>query len=750
MTRVQSRLPLLILVAALLLVFHRLLLGEVFFWGLPSLQFAPWREYAFDLLRNGQLPLWNPYNGAGTPLFANYQSSLLYPFSWIGYLLPLALTMSVVAVLHLLIAGWGMWRFTGALQFSALGRGVSALAFAMSAYLVARLGTYPVIQAAAWLPWLLWAALRLLERGRFHRAGRLAIFTALLLLAGHAQTAWYSLLLVGFFAFWWTMHHRPLRLLRMLVVAGCLALGAGIASLQLIATAELLGQSQRSGGVDFGFAMNYSYAPARILNLFAPNVFGTPANGTYFTGGAFFEDAVYIGIIPLIGAIAALIGWVMTRRSDERSPAYTTTPFWLLVVVIGFVFALGVNTPIFPFLYNNVPTFDLFQGPVRWHLWTVFGLSTLAGIGVTVWGGRSSPSSRRLRRWALRLTVACFAAALLAVLYLIFAAPEIRAVGLLTQAVVAVGVLGVVAGVLSLTQPEAGTRGHGRWSLIVLVVVALDLAYAGWGLNPTVPTQFYDSSPVPDNFWIGLEHGNTARVYMTKRAEEDRKFEELFRFDDYRVATDQWREVRSTPLANLNILDRVPMLNNFEPLLVGHFAEYLDLVEADQFTHRVLLQAAGVGTVFYEPPNFPAPHAWLVTSVCWHETTDALKAAMTDANWQPYQQVQMLGDAGCSEPQVAEGSVEVAESEANQVVLSVDAARDSWVVLADTDYPGWVASVDGVETPIYRANLAFRAVQVDAGEHEVRFDYRPGWLLPGALVSAVSLLVALLLYRLRG
>ena len=48
-------------------------------------------------------------------------------------------------------------------------------------------------------------------------------------------------------------------------------------------------------------------------------------------------------------------------------------------MIVGFVFALGVNTPIFPFLYRNIPTFNLFQGPVRWHLWTVFGLSVLAG-----------------------------------------------------------------------------------------------------------------------------------------------------------------------------------------------------------------------------------------------------------------------------------------------------------------------------------------------------------------------------------
>ena len=42
--------PLVILGAALLILFFPLLRGEVFFWGLPALQFYPWREYAFEML----------------------------------------------------------------------------------------------------------------------------------------------------------------------------------------------------------------------------------------------------------------------------------------------------------------------------------------------------------------------------------------------------------------------------------------------------------------------------------------------------------------------------------------------------------------------------------------------------------------------------------------------------------------------------------------------------------------------------
>jgi hypothetical protein len=359
----------------------------------------------------------------------------------------------------------------------------------------------------------------------------------------------------------------------------------------------------------------------------------------------------------------------------------------------------------------------------------------LAGIGATIWG-----RGYQIRRWSIRLTVASFTAAALAILALIFFASENRAVTLLTQAVIALGLLGTLAGILTLTQPEAETRGHQRWSFVVLLVIALDLAWAAWDLNPTVPASFYDP--------VRIE-GQQVRRYMPKTVEEAVKFERYFRFDSYPAAVAQRHEVRASGLPNLNLLDRIPMLNNFDPLLVGHFSEYIDLAAEDS----ALLTGAGVGIVYdqdgaLQPFQQDAARAWLVTSVCWHEDQVALKAALVDPDWRPDQQAHMLGDGGCADPETPNGSVEITADSGNTLTLKVDAARDSWLILADTDYPGWRALVDDAETPVYRANLNFRAVQVDAGSHEIRFEYRPGWLLPGALISVIALVAALLLYRL--
>jgi uncharacterized membrane protein YfhO len=58
--------------------------------------------------------------------------------------------------------------------------------------------------------------------------------------------------------------------------------------------------------------------------------------------------------------------------------------------------------------------------------------------------------------------------------------------------------------------------------------------------------------------------------------------------------------------------------------------------------------------------------------------------------------------------------------------------------LADTYYPGWTAAVDSQPVRLFRANYAFRAVQVPAGPHTVVFDYRPLSFAVGAWLTNFS------------
>jgi uncharacterized membrane protein YfhO len=83
---------------------------------------------------------------------------------------------------------------------------------------------------------------------------------------------------------------------------------------------------------------------------------------------------------------------------------------------------------------------------------------------------------------------------------------------------------------------------------------------------------------------------------------------------------------------------------------------------------------------------------------------------------------------------------------------TIEAPGDGVAVVLDPWFPGWSATVDGVPAPLVRADLAFMAVPVKAGRHEVRLAYRNAQVGRGALAAAATLLALLgaLAWRRRG
>jgi len=558
-----------------------LLAGETLFWGLPALQFYPWRAYAFDELRAGRLPLWNPYNGGGAPLLANYQTAVLYPPNWLHLILPDVAAMNILAVGHIVWAAAGVWLFTGRLGIPGLGRAVSALAFSLSGYLIARLGSFATVAAAAWLPWAFWAAHRAGEGGS-GRVGGLAIVVAMQLLAGHAQTTYYALLGMAAYTVWLGGHTgRRERWKLWGRVAGGVLLGAGLAAAQLVPTLELYARSARVDGLRYEWTTNFSYTLERSLTLLVPNLYGTPADGSYLTAGAYFEDAAYIGLLPLVAALCTAGWWLRGRTIPERPAVMRDVPFWASMAAVAFLIALGKNGFLFPLLYRFVPSFQTFQAPVRWLLLLVFPASLLAGIGVSyAWGC----GARRVywNRLLLAASGGMVVMSGVAVYRLLPADSPLQVMG---RAVMLLGVLGMGCAALALLRPAgARHRWAALWEAGVLVFVALDLFWAFRGLNPTVPADFFAPHQVA---------ADAPMLFMPQALEQRLKFEEFFTFQDYRPAVERWQEIRTALLPNLNLIDRQPMLNNFDPLVTQAYVEALGAVEVNVGDGAITALAAG-------------------------------------------------------------------------------------------------------------------------------------------------------------
>jgi hypothetical protein len=82
----------------------------------------------------------------------------------------------------------------------------------------------------------------------------------------------------------------------------------------------------------------------------------------------------------------------------------------------------------------------------------------------------------------------------------------------------------------------------------------------------------------------------------------------------------------------------------------------------------------------------------------------------------------------------------------NELEYESTSASDGFGVFAEVFYPeGWVATIDGKEAEIKRANYILRALEIPAGKHKIKFEFLPKSYATGntiAYASSIILLIA--------
>jgi hypothetical protein len=71
------------------------------------------------------------------------------------------------------------------------------------------------------------------------------------------------------------------------------------------------------------------------------------------------------------------------------------------------------------------------------------------------------------------------------------------------------------------------------------------------------------------------------------------------------------------------------------------------------------------------------------------------------------------------------GTARIVSWAPDRITIEAESERGGVLVLHDTYYPGWIAEVDGRATPILRADILFRGVELPPGFHRVVFRFAP-------------------------
>jgi len=148
----------------------------------------------------------------------------------------------------------------------------------------------------------------------------------------------------------------------------------------------------------------------------------------------------------------------------------------------------------------------------------------------------------------------------------------------------------------------------------------------------------------------------------------------------------------------------------------------------------------GGSLLAFENPR-PVPRAFVVYRVRRAPPPIRLLARMARPSFDPlrvsYVEADVALAPGPARPR-GEPATFVHDDEGT-VELEATLRAPGLVALADSYYPGWRASVDGVPAPIVPTNHVFRGVVLPPGPHRVRFDYRPASIVTGAAATAVGL-----------
>jgi hypothetical protein len=382
-----------LLAAAILLVFTLAAFGDVLFAGGGKIvsaahcdlcrQYAPWRDFAFSQLRQGNFPLWNPHIFAGAPFFGGLQSGLLYPPNLPYLFLPLALAINVGVALHVFLGGLFMylWASRRGLRFLAcLFCGVVWM-FCGQHYFHVLAGHLTGLISTAWIPLLFLTldgmfeeektadcGLRIADSNQEaklsipHSAFRIlqlrwillgSLVIAMMALGGDPQYLFH----VGVAAAIYSALCLVKAANRMRILAGLAAMcvvGGAIAAVQLLSGIETTAESFRGGhGVTYDFARAFWFPPENFLTFLAPKFFG-PFHRYWGRWLLLWEMCLFIGVTGLLLAVYGAIAGDRTKRR-----------YSLAMVVVLLVLALGACLP--PIVTGFFPS--LVCGVLLWKFW---------------------------------------------------------------------------------------------------------------------------------------------------------------------------------------------------------------------------------------------------------------------------------------------------------------------------------------------------------------------------------------------
>jgi hypothetical protein len=335
--------------------------------------YLPYRYFVSDMLHNGVLPFWNPYQQMGIPSYSETQNGMYSPIVWFLMLFGkyTSVSLTIELLIYYILGGVGMFKIISLFSKDTHVQFFGAFSFVFSGFMMGTSQIMIFVAGIALLPWIIYYLTKLLHYYYWKDALKLVLVLALQITSASPA---YTIILVYILSFYFIVFSiknwgKVSIKKNFYQTTGAAIITLAILSPYIIAIFEFIPFMGRASKLKYGdFLLENSYRIGNFISLISPTA--TLANSNLFEGTDLTMRSSYIGLLPLIFAIFTLKFyrnfWVIT--------------LWICAILFGLL-SMGKYTPLYKFMYDFAPGFGLFRHPAFFRSYLIFILVILGSYG---------------------------------------------------------------------------------------------------------------------------------------------------------------------------------------------------------------------------------------------------------------------------------------------------------------------------------------------------------------------------------
>jgi len=692
-----------------------------------------------NVIHRGLSPLWTNMVYGGHALFAEGQAGLSNPFNYlVAWLFSPVFGMNLIHWASMVAVGIGAFGLCRCLSISGPSAMFAALACTFSSLFIHSNTNMTAIEAMVWIPWTLWAFEAWLKRPGAVQTVLFGLSTSMLIFSGYPHflhgTAIYMLVSMTTLFFDRDLANSPKKVLERYWGPGLIAIVicVGISCIQWLPLYELSSYSHRQDGTNVSAHGTSVYALRGLI--FSSVTTNLP------------EDQ-HVLYFPNVGSllVCMLASLCLFLRGQWRMKGHLIATF--LLVSLG----LGEGSPLFRFLftYNLIPGIDNFRILFPYFHPAVIGIAVLAAMGLD----RLCKAAATEIPWRSPAFITKLLIAAAGWTYILISL-RLDEPPLVNFLVCAAGIslwLGLV------NANKARLTALVMVGLLLTEIILLKLQPFG-----TIDSQLIIDEPQSVKHikagadYLDFKHLQTGLVALTFTSPYGERLKPAAAHELKSIVASTnllWGipsfsgalalQLQNRPMVIKTVFEELSGKTDQQPglrMIDIHSIKWVSMPRAEADKSLIPIKSPeGRLTVLENPHARPLIQTY--TNVALAQSPEIALKLLKNSTEKTLV-IENGPNHSPSAEQLSQPPTEVhlknTKRAATRYKFKSEAEAGYWLFLADTNYPGWRATIDGKQTSIYTAQLLGKALYVPAGKHRITVAFESGSILLGATVSAIS------------